>query len=158
MLAFVTMLTTGCKNKCGTTTCQNGGSCESNICICPRGYSGSSCQNSWSSAVVGTYTCTNANCNPATASRASWQSVVTADATNGGYTVDITNFDGNNTTVVANVDSPRHGLNVLTISNSIGINANGSYDSATQKISLHYGVYTTGVSSYTCDMIMSRIH
>ena len=157
IIALISIATSGCKNKCGSTTCQNGGACESNVCVCPFGYSGNSCQNSWSNAVIGTYNCSNANCTPAITSAATWQSVITADATNGGYTVDITNFDGNNTTVIATVDSSEHGISMVTITNSTGVNATGNYDSTTQKMNLDFSAYINGSTGYRCNMIMTKI-
>ena len=151
------VFTVGCKSKCGSTTCQNGGDCESNVCVCPIGYSGNACQNSWSSIVIGTYNCSQSNCNRSIVNPAStWQSVITTDATNGGYTIDISNFDNSNTTVVAIIDSNIHGISQVTIDNSAGINATGSYDSTNQKINLIFTSYSGGISNYTCNMAMVK--
>jgi hypothetical protein len=93
----------------------------------------------------------------AVANTAPWQSIVTVDATNGGYTIDISNFNNNNITIVATIDSSINGLHQIRINNSAGIDAIGSYDSTTQRINLQYSTYSGGSSGPTCNMIMNKI-
>jgi EGF-like domain len=151
----------GCKNKCGSTTCQNGGTCTDNVCICPQGYSGNSCQTGWSDIYLGTYTCTRSNCRPAVTTTPSWQSVITKDASNSGYTIDISNFDGNNVTIVAIVDSMVNGVSRITISpaaGSYGVNATGTLDSATHTINLAFTSSAAGgVGGYSCNMALVKL-
>ena len=159
LLLFITsslIISTGCKNKCGSTTCSNGGTCNNNICICPTGYSGNSCQTSWAGIAIGTYRCKNSNCNVAVAGPSSWLSVVNADGTNGGYTLDISNFDNNNLTVVATIDHSKNGTSVIHISSSNGVNATGSFDSTTSTINLQFAVYSGGTATYRCNMVMVK--
>ncbi len=150
-----------CKDKCGSTTCQNGGTCSSNVCICPTGYSGSSCSTGWSTVYLGTYNCTRANCSPAVTTVNNWQSVITVDASNSGYTVDISNFDGGNTTVVAIVDSVINGKSHMTISpaaGSYGVNATGTFDSTGNVINLEFtAAGVGGAGGYRCNMVMTKI-
>lgn len=150
-----------CKDKCGSTTCQNGGTCSNNVCICPSGYSGNNCGTGWSTRYLGTYNCTRANCAPAVTTINSWQSVITTDASNSGYTIDISNFDGGNTTVVGIVDSTINGISHLTISpaaGSYGVDATGSFDSTTNTINLKFTAAGVGGSGgYTCNMVMTKL-
>ncbi len=152
---------TGCKNKCGSTTCQNGGSCTNNVCVCPQGYSGNSCQIGWSDAVIGTYRCTRSNCSPAVTGATSWQSAITKDATNGGYTVDVSNFNNSNTSVVAIVDSAQNSSQIIKISavNGIGTDASGTVtvSSSGTTVHLHFTTYSgNGVIGAQCDMTMVK--
>jgi hypothetical protein len=127
--AFSAVIYSGCKDKCGSTTCQNGGTCLSNACECPAGYSGTDCGTAWSTPYVGTYTCqyTSSGVQSGT-----WQSVVTTDATDGGYVIDITDFASSNIVVVATVDSLgadsiSHMLVVPTNIDSSGVTGVGTY-------------------------------
>lgn len=142
-----------CKNKCGSTTCQNGGTCTNNVCSCPTGYTGSSCENAANALVIGTYDCTRSNCNPAVAgSTAPWKSAITAIAGN-GYQVNISNFDNANTTVQAVVDSANN-ITITPVSGSYGIAASGSYKSGV--ITLEYTTSSTTGVGYHCQMKMVK--
>ena len=159
-LVACSLIYVSCKNKCGSTTCQNGGTCDNNVCICPIGYSGNSCQTGWSDAAVGTYTCSRSNCSPAVSGTNTWQSAITKDATNSGYTLDISNFNNSNTTVVATIDSAVAGTSQrVTISgtNGIGTNASGylTIINSTTTMSLHFTTYSgNGVIGSECDMVL----
>lgn len=160
LLVFGGVVVVSCKNKCGSTTCQNGGTCTSNICVCPAGFSGNACQYGWSDVFVGTYQCSRNSCNPAVVGGDStWQSAVVRDATNPGYSIDIENFDNSNTTVVASVDSSINGeskLSISTASGSYGINASGLYNNGVIQMT-----FTTssvgGVGGYQCKMVMTKL-
>ena len=142
------------KNKCGSTTCQNGGTCVSSACVCPTGYSGTSCQTGWSDIAIGTYKCSRANCNPAVLGTNAWTSAVVKNSTNGGYTINITNFDNNNSTVAANIDTFHHIVSTAA-SATYGINATGDY--ANGVIKLHFTTSSVaGVGGYQCDMTMVK--
>ena len=150
------LYTTSCKNKCGTTTCQNGGTCESNKCVCPHGYSGYSCQTGWSDVVIGTYRCTRSNCHPAVTGDSVWQSAITKNATNGGATINISNFDNSiSTTVVAAVDSNVGGVTrIATAAGSFGVQATGTYSNGI--INLQFTAGAGGISGYSCNMSMKK--
>ena len=165
---FIALITcalvyTSCKNKCGSTTCQNGGTCDNNACICPVGYSGNSCQTGWADASIGTYTCVRSACSPAVSGINTWQSSITKDATNGGYTVDISNFNNSNTTVVATVDTAAaNGSQLITISGATGTgsgtNARGSLTilNGVKTSSLQFVTYGGGITGSTCEMTMRK--
>ena len=158
LCAFGSVLYTSCKNKCGSTTCQNGGVCENNICACPTGYSGNACQTGWADPVVGTYKCTRSNCKPAVTGVNSWVTSITKDATNSGFTIDITNFDNSNTTIVAIVDSAIAGVTKITVSPAVGsggINASGTYLNGTITLSFTTAALTGG-ASYSCNMSLIK--
>lgn len=156
---FSVVLVTSCKNKCGSTTCQNGGACTDNLCVCPIGFSGNACQTGWTDIFVATYKCQRYNCTPAvTGDTTYWQSAITKDATNPGYTIDISNFDNSNTTVAATVDSNINGVSnieVSTVTGTYGINATGTYSNDTIRLK-----FTTssvgGVGGYTCQMVLGK--
>lgn len=153
-------LFTSCKNKCGTTTCQNGSTCSGNKCICPTGYSGNACQSGWSDVAIGTYHCSRSNCKPGVIGTNTWQSSITKSSTNGGFTIYISNFDNSNISVSAIIDSNIAGLSPITISpaaGSFGVSATGNYNSNTKIVNLHFtSGGTGGVSGYTCDMTMTK--
>ena len=161
-LVSCSLIYTSCKNKCGSTVCQNGGTCSNNVCVCPVGYSGNSCQQSWSSTAVGTYTCTRSSCSPVVSGVSYWQSTITTDATNGGYTIDISNFNNSNTTVVATIDSASNSyIQNITISPSLGAGANASgYLSITGSVTTitltRFTTYSGGVAGSTCEMKMVK--
>ncbi len=155
---FSLVFVTSCKNKCGSTSCQNGGTCVSNTCVCPTGYSGNACQTGWSDVSIGTYVCTRSNCHPAVSGTGSWQSAVTKSATDGGFTINIANFNNSNTTIVATIDSNINGISKITISpavGSYGVDATGTYSNGV--ISL---VFTSagagGLIGYNCNMTMKK--
>jgi len=162
--AFTAVLYTSCKNKCGGTTCQNSGTCSDNVCICPEGYSGNACQTGWSTACIGTYNCTRENCTPAVTGVKTWQSAITADATNGGYTIDISNFNNSNTTVIATIDSaetPSSAVQQITVSTAAGtygVNATGTYNviNGVGIINLSYTTLLSGGTTYDCNMVMTK--
>jgi hypothetical protein len=102
---------------------------------------------------VGTYKCGRSNCKPAALGDTTWLSTVAKSATNGGYTITISNFDNSNTTVTASIDS----LQSIIIDPGIGvsgINAKGNY--AGGVIKLNFTTYSTGGGGYTCDMHMIK--
>ena len=152
---FSSVLYTSCnKNKCGSTTCQNGGTCSGNVCLCPTGYSGSSCGTGWSDVFIGTYNCKRDNCSPHVAGDSTWISSVTRASINGGYTLNISNFDNSNTVVAALVDSVGH-ITVSTVPPAYGVNGNGTY--AKDTIKLNFTTSSTGgVIGYTCKMVMVK--
>jgi hypothetical protein len=150
--AFFSVLWTSCKNKCGSTVCQNGGTCSSNACVCPVGYSGYSCQTGWDDVAIGTYHCYS-HCKPAIVGAATWLSAVTKDATNGGYVVDISNFDNSNTSVSGNFDSLGN-FRIYPASGSYGIDANGKFSN--DSITMVYTSSSVSGSVYTCSMTMVK--
>ena len=161
VLAVSAIMYSSCKNKCGSTTCQNGGTCDNNVCVCPIGYSGNACQTGWADASIGTYTCVRSACTPAVTGINTWQSSITKDATNGGYTVDISNFNNSNTTVVATVDTAAaNGSQQITISGAggTGTDASGSLTitNGVTQISLHFTTYSGGIAGSSCEMIMRK--
>ena len=144
--------TVSCTNKCGTITCQNGATCNNSKCVCPKGYSGNSCQTGWNDAAIGTYDCTR-SCVPSISGPATWVSAVTRASSGSGYTVNITNFNSSNTTIAGTFDS----LNRLTIapaSGSYGVDARGTYSSGV--IIMAYTVATSSGPQYTCTMTMTK--
>ena len=157
--AFYIVIVSSCKNKCGSTTCQNGGTCTSNKCVCPTGYSGNACQSGWSNVAIGTYNCVRSGCKPAVEGDSVWQSAVTKDATNGGYTIDISRFDNSNITLAATIDSAINGVSRIIISpatGTAGIIANGTYSN--NVIKLNFSASSVGgVGGYSCIMTMTKI-
>ena len=157
ILAFFvsgTVFFVSCKNKCGTTTCQNGGTCESNACVCPTGYSGNSCGTAWSDKYVGTYTCTAGSCTPANPGPTTWTSSITKSSTNGGETVVISNFASSNTSVAATVDTLGK-LTVVLPATGYGIPGDGTMTNTT--ILMDYRLSTAaGGTSYHCNFTMVK--
>ena len=154
LCTFGIALFTSCKNKCGTTTCQNGGTCSNNVCACPTGYSGNSCQTGWSDVFIGTYNCSRNSCLPAVTGVNSWVSSVTKSVTDGGFTINISNFDNSNTTIVATIDSTRN-LTIKPAAGSYGVNASGNYSNG--KINLDFTTTSAGgTNGYTCKMVMIK--
>jgi hypothetical protein len=151
---FCIITDSGCKNKCGGTTCQNGGTCSDNVCICPVGYSGNACQTGWTTPIIGTYNCKNENCNPVVVSTSTWQSAITVASTDGGYTVNISDFDGQPINVLATVDS----FDSIYISSGTtgGIDGTGSYNPTSQTINLKFTTSSAGLS-YQCRMLLTKI-
>ena len=163
-IACCSLMYTSCKNKCGNTTCQNGGSCSNNVCVCPTGYSGSACDHGWSDAAIGTYTCTRASCSPAVSGASTWQSSITKDATNGGFTVDISNFNNSNTSVIASIDSATSGTTQrISIAGAgtagTGTNASGTLTivNSVTTVSLHFTTYTGGIAGSSCEMTLRKL-
>ena len=160
-LVLCSLIYTSCKNKCGSTTCQNSGTCTDNVCVCPQGYSGNACQTGWSDAAVGTFTCTRSHCSPAVTGVSTWQSSITKDATNGGYTLDISNFNNSNTTVVATIDSAKTATQIIKIGavNGTGTDASGTLtiSNSGTTINLTYTTYSGGIAGSTCDMTMVKL-
>ncbi len=159
LLAF-----TSCKNKCGSTVCQNGGTCTDSKCVCPSGYSGSACQTGWSDDAIGTYNCTQGTCTPASTGKAPWQSAITRASTNGGYSINISNFDGNpSLSVTAIVDSAIDSSQSIRVSGTgaggTGINANGSLKITNSQtvIKLNFQSYFNGTLGTSCTMTMVKI-
>lgn len=151
LFVFSAVLNTSCKNKCGSITCQNGGTCSNNVCVCPTGYYGNSCQNGWSTASVGTYNCSRSGCVPAITGAQTWVSTISKSTTNSGYTIYISNFNNANTTVSATIDSAQN-IIVAPASGAYGFNAKGSYNNG--KINLQFASYTAGGGGYTCDNML----
>gem|GEM_PF-779308 len=144
-----------CKDKCGSTTCQNGGTCTDNKCVCSVGYSGNACQTAWTDQFVATYNCYRGSCTPAsTGGAATWQSAVTKASTDGGETITISNFASSNITVSATVDTL--GKMRIGTAGAPGISGNGSL--ANDTIKVDYTLSTAaGVGGYNCNFIMVRI-
>lgn len=154
---FTTVLYTGCKDKCGKTTCQNGGTCENNICKCPTGYSGTSCETSWTSEYIGTYVCSNEQCTSSVNST-EWQSPVTVSSTNSGYTITIGNFANTGSSVDATVDSNNH-VTITLPAGTYGFSGSGYYSVPTGtkgEIYLHYGFISSSGAAYSCNMKMMK--
>lgn len=157
--AFGSVIYTGCKDKCGSVTCENGGTCEENVCVCPTGYSGSSCTTTWTTEYVGTYNCTQ-KCTPAAAG-GSWQSPVVVSVNNPGYTVTIENFAG---TSSLNIDATVDSIGNIVIaepSGTYGISARGTYATSSQYpngfITLTYTTSSAdGTGYYQCTMTMVK--
>lgn len=152
---FSIILYTSCnKSKCGSTTCQNGGVCTDNKCVCPTGYSGSGCENGWSNDFAGTYDCSRSDCSPAVVGVNAWKSIISKSSVNGGYTVNISNFDNSNVTVVAVVDSVKN-IVISPAAGSYGISARGAMNDKT--ITLHFTTSAAGgVGGYECSMQMVK--
>jgi hypothetical protein len=126
----------------------------SNVCSCPTGFYGTSCEKGWSDVMVGTYKCSRSNCNPAVLGVNSWTSTIGKDAINGGYRIDISNFDNNNFTVVATIDTNHH-ITVSTATGASGINATGNFVDG--EINLSFTTSSVaGVGGYRCDMKMIK--
>lgn len=142
------------KSKCGGTTCQNSAPCSANVCVCPTGYSGVSCEKAWSDKVLGTYSCTRSGCVPGIIDIGTWQSSVTKSGSNGGYTIEISNFDKSGSAILATVDSVG-AIHITPVSSTHGISASGTYSDG--KITLHYTTFSSGILSYSCDMNMTKI-
>jgi len=88
-------------------------------------------------------------------------SSITKDATNGGYTIDISNFDNSNTTIVGNIDSAINGISRITISPAVvssgGIDASGTFDVNNNTVSLQFTTASpTGGAAYSCEMTMVK--
>jgi len=157
---FVILLSAGsivvvssCKDKCGSTTCQNGGTCDNSVCVCPTGFTGNSCQTASDAITIGTYKCTQANCVPASSVRdTSWQSVITAIANN-GYQVNISNFDDNNISVTANVDTADN-VTIVPAVGTYGVSGNGKYNNGI--ITLEFTTSSAIGGGYKCNMTMVK--
>lgn len=87
-----------------------------------------------------------------------WVSSVVKSSVNGGYTIDITNFDNSNSTIEGVIDSAIGGVNKIVIkpgAGSYGINATGTYQNGV--ITLHFTTASAlGGAGYTCDMTMTK--
>ncbi len=153
---FGSVVYVGCSNKCGSTTCNNGGSCNNNKCDCPTGYYGTSCQTGFTTALLGSYNCTRSNCTQPVTGVNAWQSVIATAATDGGFTLTISNFDNSNTTLTATVDSLGY-INTNLANGVSGISAKGRFVSPI--ITLHFFTYSvaSGIVGPECDMTMTKI-
>ena len=141
-----------CKNKCGSTTCQNGGTCSDNKCVCPTGYTGNACETASDAQTIGTYNCTRSNCSPAVAGVNTWKSSITSVSGN-GYEVNISNFDNSNTTVVATVDTANN-ITIVPATGTYGVAATGKYANDTMK--LQFTTSSAVGSGYRCDMTLVK--
>jgi hypothetical protein len=155
---FCSVLYISCnKSKCGSTTCQNGGTCSGTVCICPEGYSGNGCQTGWSDEFIGTYNCTRGTCTPAITGAGTWQSAITKDANNSGFTVDISNFDdAGGVAVIALVDSIG-GITISPAAGASGIHATGTYSAATSTITLDFTTLSGTGTTFSCHMTMVKL-
>ena len=154
-VVFAAVLHTACTNKCGTTTCQNGGTCTNNKCVCTTGYSGNSCQTAWTDQFVTTYNCTRADCSPAVVGVNSWQSAITKASSNSGYTLAISNFDNSNIAQTATVDSAGN-ISITPAAGTYGVSAKGAIVGNT--ITLNFTTYVAGgVPGYSCKMVMVKL-
>lgn len=147
--AFTAVVYTACsKVKCGGTTCQNGGTCSDNKCLCLTGYSGADCGTSWSSKFIATYNNCSKTCSPSLGT-GPWQSIITANSNSGQDTIVISNFGGLTQSVVAGLDSSGHIY--IDPTSSSGIRGSGEMDS-TGKINIRFTLGTTS----TCSMTMAK--
>jgi hypothetical protein len=97
-------------------------------------------------------------CKPAVEGDSTWQSAITKDANNGGYTIDISQFDNSNITVVATVDSAIDSVSNITIAPSTGtagVNATGTYYN--NVITLTFTSSASGVGGFSCKMVMTKL-
>jgi hypothetical protein len=83
-----------------------------------------------------------------------WQSTVTKSATNGGYTIEISNFDRSGLRISATIDSFDN-IRITPAGSGSGTSATGSYANGT--ITLHYSTFSAGTMSYTCNMNMVKL-
>jgi hypothetical protein len=145
----------GCsKSKCGGNTCQNGATCSGDKCVCPTGYSGTSCEAGWTDKLVGTYTCKRSGCSTSVADNSEWKSVITKSGTNGGYTVSISNFDNGNITETATIDSA--GIMKITPATvGSGISANGKFVNGI--ITMPFAIYSAGGPISSCTLTMTKL-
>lgn len=150
---FGAVLLTSCKDKCGGTTCNNGGSCDNNVCSCPTGYSGADCGTSWVTKYIGTYNCVE-SCTPAT-STGKWQSAITASATNGGYEITISNFNNSNVSYDATVDSTNH--LTLVPGTIAGVAGTGTINTTTNVVTIYFTASRSGGGGSSCTMTMTRL-
>jgi hypothetical protein len=88
-----------------------------------------------------------------------WQSAIIKSATNGGYTLNISNFDKSGVTVAAVIDSALGGQSKIQISpatGTTGIQASGYYKDGV--ITLNFTTSSTGgVGGYSCKMVMTKL-
>jgi hypothetical protein len=89
---------------------------------------------------------------PAVSDTTAWTSTVTKASTNGGYTVNISNFDNTNVTVQATIDSV--GNMIIDPAGTGGIHASGNY--AAGIINFHFTTSVSGGSGYSCYMAMTK--
>lgn len=140
--------TSGCKSKCGSVTCQNGGTCTNDTCSCPSGYTGTSCETLWSTQYLGSYDCTQ-SCSPPLTGSSSWKSTITAATTNGSYTISISNFGNLQATATATVD----GNGNVSV---YGANVAGNGTFVNGILSIHYTTSTNNVPGSTCNLTMTK--
>jgi hypothetical protein len=150
--SFSLVLYTACKkNTCGNTTCQNGGVCQADTCVCPTGYLGNDCSTSWATQFLGSYTCTQ-SCTPALNS-GTWTSVITANSVSGQDTVVISDFGGNNFSATAGVDGS--GNIYILSSNNAGTTGSGSLVNGV--LTIKYSTLIGGGSGgYVCTVTMKK--
>jgi hypothetical protein len=84
-----------------------------------------------------------------------WISIISKDANNSGYTIDISNFDGggSSSTVAGTVDSAGN-LEVNPSSGLAGIHAVGKYVNDT--IRLQFTTSSATGATFSCNMVMMR--
>jgi hypothetical protein len=140
------------KTKCGSVVCQNGSVCESNVCVCPTGYSGSDCGTSWSTEFLGAYTCTQ-SCSP-TAGPTGFTSTIATYPNSGQDSVTISNFGGYNINLVAGVDA--NNKIYIQPSATSSVSATGTYDPTTKVMVMKYSISLGGSSSESCTMTMTK--
>ncbi len=144
---------TSCKNKCGSITCQNGGTCSDNKCSCPTGYYNNACQSAWDDPLIGTYHCSRSGCSPAVIGVNAWTSTITKNSVYSGYTINISNFDNSNTIVTGTVDSAIGGINHIVVApapGTFGVNATGTYENGV--IKLQFTTASSTGAGYSCNM------
>lgn len=158
---FGSVIYIGCKNKCGSITCNNGGTCQSNVCVCPTGYYGNACQTAFITPLLGTYNCSRAYCTQYVGGVNAWQSVVSAASVNAGYTFVISNFNNTNTSITETVDSFGNITTDLANGES-GISANGKFTPAATnvapEITLSFQNFSvaSGFTGAKCQMTMIK--
>lgn len=154
LAAFCSVVYLSCsKSKCGGVVCQNGGTCTGNKCVCAAGYSGNGCQSGWSDEFLGTYKCKRGSCTPAIADTSSWQSVITKDASNSGYTIDISSFAQGSASISAQVDSVGN-ITISPAAGSAGVHATGKYLNGT--ITMEYTTAAAVGTTFSCSMVMVK--
>jgi len=140
------------KTKCGSVVCQNGSVCESNKCVCATGYSGSDCGTQWSTAFLGSYTCTQ-SCSPI-AGASPYTSTIATYAVSGQDSVSISNFGGYSINLVAGVDSN----NTIYVSPTAtsNITAKGTYNPTTKVLTMRYNIAVSGGTPVSCNVVMTK--
>lgn len=106
---------------------------------------------------IGTYKCQREDCLPYVSGVNSWTSAITKDGTNGGYTIDISNFDNSNITVVATIDSAISGVSKINVTPTTGSGIRATGTCSNGVINLEFtSTSATGVGGYHCSMVLTK--